>query len=96
MPELSSATSSPNEASRRKRRRNSGTESTGHQEESFAQLLVFDSGNPPPTKKVEPTATQHIQDVDETKAVKDITLHNLPSDQVTIVFFLFAYVRKRK
>ncbi|KAK4020214.1 hypothetical protein OUZ56_002211 [Daphnia magna] len=81
MPELSSATSSPNEASRRKRRRNSGTESTGHQEESFAQLLVFDSGNPPPTKKVEPTATQHIQDVDETKAVKDITLHNLPSDQ---------------
>ncbi|XP_045026193.1 uncharacterized protein LOC116916677 isoform X5 [Daphnia magna] len=81
MPELSSATSSPNEASRRKRRRNSGTESTGHQEESFAQLLVFDSGNPPPTKIVEPTATQHIQDVDETKAVKDITLHNLPSDQ---------------
>ncbi|XP_057369664.1 uncharacterized protein LOC130690816 isoform X2 [Daphnia carinata] len=82
--ELSSETNSVSldAAYRRKRKRNSGTESTGYQEESFAQVSVFDSGNVTPPKKVKPTATeQHVEGVDETKAVKDVTLHNLRSDQ---------------
>ncbi|KAI9564868.1 hypothetical protein GHT06_008609 [Daphnia sinensis] len=84
MMELSSATSyvSPSATSQRKRKRNSEPESTGNQEEPFTQLSVFDSGNPLPSKKAELTAHQrHIEGVDETKAVKDATLHNLQSDQ---------------